>query len=71
MVEREIIESVSYETKDELWDRIQARLEKEKFDYAVSRLESDGKIAFDGSVIVYTGIDNPKLRALSESSYPF
>ena len=71
LVEREVIESKSYETKDELWDRVRAMLDKERFENAVSRLAEAGKIAFDGPIIIYTGIDNPKLRALAESSFSF
>lgn len=71
MVEREIIESRSYETREHLWERIQAKLNQESFDDAISRLENTGKITFEGLVIIYTGVDNPRLRSVVDASYPF
>jgi hypothetical protein len=70
LVEREIIESRDYETKEQVWKHFEKTMDSETFENAISQLLKAGKIMFNGPSIIYTGTDNPSLRALVDSSIP-
>ncbi len=71
LVEREIIESKDYETKEQVWKHFERTIDRPTFESAISQLEKAGKIMFNGPSIIYTGIDNANLRELVDSSVPF
>ena len=68
MVENAIIETEDYPTKTELWKNLPRKVQYQTFRRILDYLEASGKIIYNDNKIVYTGISNPKLRALIESS---
>jgi len=68
MVERAIMESEDYPTRMALWRSLPRQVQYQTFKRILDYLEASGKIAYDGNRIIYTGVSNPKLRALMESS---
>ncbi|MDG6989551.1 MAG: hypothetical protein JRN21_09590 [Nitrososphaerota archaeon] len=68
LVEREIIESKNYETKEQVWKHFEGVLDLLTFESAIDQLLNAGKIMFDGQSIIYTGTNNTKLQALVDSS---
>jgi len=68
MVEKAIIESENYPTKTELWKSLPRRVQYQTFKRIMDYLEASGKIVYDDSAIVYTGVNNPKLKELIDSS---
>ena len=71
LVERTIIESKDYESKDHVWKRLEAKMSLETFEDAISQLQQSGRIMFNGPSIIYTGVDNANLKELVDSSVPF
>jgi hypothetical protein len=68
MVEKAILESEDYPTRTELWKSLPRKIQYQTFKRILDYLEASGKIAFTNRKIIYTGANNPKLRALIESS---
>lgn len=68
MVEKAILESEDYPTRTELWRSLPRKIQYQTFKRILDYLEASGKIAFTNKKIIYTGVNNPKLRALLESS---
>ncbi|MCJ7422953.1 hypothetical protein MUP01_01615 [Candidatus Bathyarchaeota archaeon] len=68
MVEKAILDADDYPTRMELWRSLPRKVQYQTFKRILDYLEASGKIAFSGKKIIYTGVNNPKLRALMESS---
>ena len=68
MVEKAIIDASEYPTRTELWKSLPRKMQYQTFKRILDYLEASGKIAFDKKKIIYTGVNNPKLEALMESS---
>jgi hypothetical protein len=68
MVEKAVWEAEEYPTRMQLWRKLPRRMQYQTFKRILGYLEASGKIAFDGSKIIYTGVNNPKLEALMRSS---
>jgi hypothetical protein len=58
MIEKAIIDADTYYTRTQLWKSLRA----------LNYLEASGKIEFNTTHIIYTGVNNPKLAALLKSS---
>ena len=71
LVEQAIIESREYEDKEQVWKHFEKMIDRTTFESAISQLLKSGKIMFNGPSIIYTGTDNPSLKALVDSSVPF
>ena len=68
MIEKTILEADDYYTRTQLWKRLPKRMQYQTFKRALDYLEGSGKIAFNSTHIIYTGINNPKLAAMIKSS---
>ena len=68
MVEKAILDAEECPTRMELWRRLPRKVQYQTFKRILDYLEASGKIVFNNRKIIYTGVDNPKLRALMESS---
>ena len=68
MVEKAILDADDYPTRMELWKSLPRKVQYQTFKRILDYLEASGKITFNGKKIIYTGVNNPKLRALMESS---
>jgi len=68
MVEKAILDAEDYPTRLELWKSLPRKVQYQTFKRILEYLEASGKIVFNGKRIIYTGVDNPKLQALMESS---
>ncbi len=68
MVEKTILEAEEYPTRMELWRSLPRKMQYQTFKRVLDYLEASGKIMLNQSKIVYTGVNNPKLQALLESS---
>lgn len=68
MVEKAIQESRTYPTKKELWKKLPKQIQYQTFLRILDYLESSNKIIFNKRSIVWTAVDNPKLKKLLEES---
>lgn len=68
MVEKTIVDSKEYPTRMKLWRSLPRKVEYPTFKHILEYLEASGKIVFNDKIIIYTGVNNPKLQALLESS---
>jgi len=68
MVEKAILDAEEYPTRMELWRSLPRKVQYQTFKRILEYLEASGKITFNNRRIIYTGVDNPRLRALMESS---
>jgi len=68
MVEKAIIDAEDYPTRLELWRSLPRKVQYQTFKRILDYLEASGRITFNNKRIIYTGVNNPKLRALMESS---
>lgn len=68
MVEKAIKDARNYPKRMELWRSLPKKVQYQTFKRILEYLEASGKIIFNDREIIYTGGDNPKLRALIESS---
>jgi len=68
MVELAIINAEEYPTRTELWKSLPRKMQYQTFKRILDYLEASGKIAFDKTKIIYTGVNNSKLEALMKSS---
>ncbi len=55
-----------YPTKKTLRESLPRKIEHQTFNTVLSYLEASGKILYEGRSIIYTGINNEKLRELIE-----
>lgn len=68
MVEKAILDAEDYPTRTELWRSLPRKVQYQTFKRVLDYLEASGKIVFNSKKIIYTGVNNSKLRALIESS---
>lgn len=68
MVEKAIIEAEDYPTRMKLWRSLPKQVQYQTFKHILDYLEASGKITFNDKKIIYTGVNNPKLLTLMESS---
>lgn len=68
MVEKAIVEAEEYPTRTQLWKSLPRKMQYQTFKRILEYLEASGKIAFNSKRIIYTGINNEKLKALMDSS---
>ncbi len=68
MVEKAILEAKDYPTRMELWKSLPKGVQYQTFKRVLDYLEASGKIVFDDGKIIYTGVNNPRLRSLLRSS---
>lgn len=68
MVEKAVLDSAEYPTRMELWRSLPKKMQYQTFKRVLDYLEASGKIAFNEDKIIYTGVNNPKLRALLNSA---
>jgi len=68
MVEQAILKSKDYPTRTSLWKSLPRKIQYQTFKHILDYLEASGKIVFNNARIIYTGVNNPKLRALIKSS---
>ena len=68
MVEKAIREAETYPTKRELLKCLPRQIQYQTFSRILEYLESSNKIVIYGHKIVWVFADNPKLKALLESS---
>jgi hypothetical protein len=65
------MDNEDHPTKTELWNSLPKKIQYQTFQRALRYLESHGIIAVDDEgKILYTGINNDKLRHLLELSVP-
>jgi len=68
MIEKTILDSEDYPSRTELWRSLPRKVQYQTFKRVIDYLEASGKIVFNDKKIIYTGVNNPQLRALLESS---
>jgi S-adenosylmethionine:tRNA-ribosyltransferase-isomerase (queuine synthetase) len=68
MVEKAILESKEYPTRTELWNNLPTKIQYQTFKHILDYLEASGRIVFNDKKILYTGVNNSKLRAIIKSS---
>ncbi len=66
MVENALLAVSEYPTKNALRKSLPRQIKDQTFNTVLSYLEESGKILYDGRSIIYTGINNEKLRELIE-----
>lgn len=66
MIEKAILDSKGYPRKMELYRSLPRQVQYQTFKRTLDYLEASGKIIYNSSEIVYTGINNDKLRRLIE-----
>jgi len=62
------LKSKDYPTRTSLWKSLPRKIQYQTFKHILDYLEASGKIVFNNARIIYTGVNNPKLRALIKSS---
>jgi S-adenosylmethionine:tRNA-ribosyltransferase-isomerase (queuine synthetase) len=68
MVEQAILKSKDHPTRTLLWKSLPHKIQYQTFKHILDYLEASGKIIFNDTKIIYTGVNNSKLRALIRSS---
>ena len=68
MVEKAIIDAKEYPTRKQLWQSLPKKMQYQTFKRILDYLEASGQIAFNTKRIMYTGANNPKLKALIKLS---
>ena len=68
MVEKSILDAEEYPTRIQLWKNLPRKMQYQTFKRILDYLEASGKITFNSKTIIYTGINNEKLKALMDSS---
>lgn len=66
MVEKAIIAFETYPKRMELWRSLPKQVQYQTFQRILEYLEASGKIIFDSKRIIYTDVNNEKLRKLME-----
>jgi len=69
MIEKAILDAEDYPTRMQLWRSLPKKVQYQTFKRVLDYLEASNKIIYDeDGAIVYTGVNNDKLRALVESA---
>jgi hypothetical protein len=69
MIEKAIMDAEDYPKKMELWRSLPRKVQYQTFKRALDYLEASNKIIYDeDGAIIYTGVNNEKLRMLIASS---
>jgi S-adenosylmethionine:tRNA-ribosyltransferase-isomerase (queuine synthetase) len=68
MVEKAILEAEEHPTRMQLWRSLPKKMQYQTFKRILDYLEASGKIAFNATKIIYTGVNNPKLEELIRTS---
>ena len=68
MVEDAIVDMDMYPTRMELYRSLPRKVQYQTFRHILEYLETNGRIIFNDDEIIFTGINNEKLRALVEES---
>lgn len=68
MIETSIIEMREDLTKTQLWKSLPKKMQYQTFKRAMDYLEASNKIVYNDRVIVYTGVNSEKLKALRDSA---
>lgn len=69
MIEKAIIDAEDYPTKTQLWRSLPRKVQYQTFKRVLDYLEASNKIIYDeDGAIVYTGVNNDKLKALVNSA---
>ena len=69
MIEKAIMDAEDYPTRMQLWRSLPRKVQYQTFKRVLDYLEASNKIIYDeDGAIVYTGVNNDKLRALVESA---
>ena len=68
MIETAIIEMREDLTKTQLWKSLPKKMQYQTFKRAMDYLEASNKIVYNDRVIVYTGVNSEKLKALRDSA---
>ena len=68
MVENAILSADDYYTRTQLWKRLPRKIQYQTYKRILDYLEASGKIAFNTTKIIYTGVNNPKLQAMIQTS---
>ena len=69
MIEKAIMDAEEYPTRMQLWRSLPRKVQYQTFKRVLDYLEASNKIIYDeDGAIVYTGVNNDKLRALVESA---
>ncbi len=68
MVEQAILKSEDDLSRTSLWKSLPRKIQYQTFKHILDYLEASGRIVFNNTKIIYTGVNNPKLRALIKSS---
>jgi len=64
MVEKALLEMGEYPTKKALRDKLPKQVEYQTFNNVLEYLEASGKIMYNGRSIIYTEVNNEKLKDL-------
>lgn len=67
MVEKTILDSEEYLTRTELWNALPRGVQYQTFQRILEYLENSGKIAFNDTVILWIGTEDPKFKEMLES----
>jgi hypothetical protein len=68
MIETAIIEMREALTKTQLWKKLPKKMQYQTFKRALDYLEAYNKIVYNDGIIVYTGVNSEKLKALRDSA---
>ncbi len=68
MVENAILNADDYYTRTQLWKRLPRKIQYQTYKRILDYLEASGKIAFNTTKIIYTGVNNPKLQDMIQTS---
>ena len=68
MIETAIIEMREDLTKTQLWKKLPKKMQYQTFKRALDYLEASNKIVYNDGIIVYTGVNSEKLKALRASA---
>ena len=68
MIETAIIEMRDALTKTQLWKKLPKKMQYQTFKRALDYLEASNKIVYNDGIIVCTGVNSEKLKALRDSA---
>ena len=68
MIETAIIEMREDLTKTQLWKKLPKKMQYQTFKRALDYFEASNKIVYNDGIIVYTGVNSEKLKALRASA---
>ena len=68
MVENAIIELKEDLTKTQLWKKLPKKMQYQTFKRIMDYFEASYKIIYNNGIVVYTGVNSEKLKALRDSA---